>query len=142
MEAPWLERLRNGAVQTRRRPPLGLGGGRRPPRDARSTGRVRRSTVCKSRPSLPITPRGTGASTHGPAELGRGQRVRTDRRRAFDFRWMLHTLDEQGRDDFDSLALHAVSSLGLLTVRSGFTLYALRSRAVRSRRGARDSEAG
>ncbi len=79
-----------------------------------------------------------------PAEVGRVIRIRNGRWRAFDFLWMLHTMDYRGRDDFNNLVLRAFSILGLLTVASGFTLFWLTSRpyldrahrAARSRQGA------
>jgi len=74
-----------------------------------------------------------GATAYVPAELGRVVRVRNDRWRAFDFLWMLHTMDYQGRDDFNNLLLRAFSVFGLVTVLSGFTLFALTSPAVRRR---------
>jgi len=83
-----------------------------------------------------------GATAYVPAELGRVVRVRNDRWRVFDLLWMLHTMDYQGRDDFNNLVLRSFSVLGLVTVLSGFTLFALTSPAVRRRRAARVSQAG
>ncbi len=64
-----------------------------------------------------------------PAEKGQVLRVRTQEWRAFDFLWMLHTMDYEGRDDFNNLLLRAVSVLGLLTIFSGFLHFLLTSRA-------------
>ncbi|MGB2404568.1 MAG: hypothetical protein ACPIA1_04445, partial [Flavobacteriaceae bacterium] len=50
------------------------------------------------------------------------QRVRHTQWRWFDFLWMTHTMDYQGRDNFNTLLLRAFSLLGLITVLSGFTL--------------------
>jgi hypothetical protein len=68
------------------------------------------------------------------AELGQVIRIRNDRWRAFDFLWMLHTMDYRGRDDFNNLLLRFFSVLGLATVLSGLTLFVLTSRFVLSRR--------
>jgi hypothetical protein len=46
---------------------------------------------------------------------------------------MMHTMDYQGRDNFNNLVLRAFSVLGLVTVLSGFTLFALTSPVVRRR---------
>jgi hypothetical protein len=74
-----------------------------------------------------------GATAYVPAELGQVVRIRNDRWRAFDFLWMLHTMDYAGRDDFNNLALRAFSVLGLVTVGSGFLLFALTSPTLRRR---------
>ncbi|MCJ7754210.1 MAG: hypothetical protein MUP13_06575, partial [Thermoanaerobaculales bacterium] len=47
---------------------------------------------------------------------------RNDRWRLFDFLWMLHIMDYQTRDNFNTFLLQAVSALGLVTVLSGFIL--------------------
>ena len=41
----------------------------------------------------------------------------------FDFLWMTHTMDYQGRDNFNTIVLRAFSLLGLITVLSGFLLW-------------------
>jgi len=79
---------------------------------------------------------GEGATAYVPAELGQVVRVRNDRWRVFDFLWMLHTMDYAGRDDFNNVILRGFSILGLVTVGSGFVLFALTSPALR-RRGRR-----
>ncbi|MFV8838284.1 PepSY domain-containing protein [Salinimicrobium soli] len=43
--------------------------------------------------------------------------------RWFDFLWMTHTMDYEGRDDFNTLLLRSFSLLGLITVFSGFLLW-------------------
>jgi hypothetical protein len=53
------------------------------------------------------------------------QRVRHTNWRIFDFLWMFHTMDYQGRDNFNNWLLRIFSVFGLFTVFSGFTLYAL-----------------
>lgn len=51
--------------------------------------------------------------------------------RWFDFLWMTHTMDYQGRDDFNTLVLRAFSLLGLITVLSGFLLWFTSSPSIR-----------
>lgn len=51
--------------------------------------------------------------------------------RWFDFLWMTHTMDYQGRDDFNTFVLRAFSLLGLITVLSGFTLWYISSPTMR-----------
>lgn len=77
---------------------------------------------------------GEGATAYVAAELGEVRRIRNTRWRTFDFLWMLHTMDYRGRDDFNNVVLRAFSVLGLLTVLSGFTVFALTSPAIRRRR--------
>ena len=50
--------------------------------------------------------------------------------RWFDFLWMTHTMDYQGRDDFNTIVLRAFSLLGLITVLSGFLLWYVSSPSV------------
>ena len=54
---------------------------------------------------------------------GRFQTVRHRNWRWFDFLWMTHTMDYEGRDDFNNKILRAFSLLGLITVMSGFLLW-------------------
>ena len=56
---------------------------------------------------------------------------RNDRWRLFDFLWMLHIMDYQNRDNFNTLLLQAVSALGLVTVLSGFFLFSVTLRRLR-----------
>lgn len=51
--------------------------------------------------------------------------------RWFDFLWMTHTMDYEGRDDFNNLLLRSFSLLGLITVLSGFLLWFISSPTVR-----------
>ena len=64
-------------------------------------------------------------------ENGTFQTVRHRQWRWFDFLWMTHTMDYQGRDDFNTIVLRAFSLLGLITVLSGFTLWFISSPTVR-----------
>ncbi len=47
--------------------------------------------------------------------------------RWFDFLWVTHTMDYQGRDDFNNIILRSFSVLGLVTVLSGFVLWFISS---------------
>jgi len=71
------------------------------------------------------------ATVYVAAQLGTVQSVRTDPWRVFDLLWMLHTMDYQGRDDFNNGLLRAFSLLGLLTITSGFALYFVSSPGLR-----------
>lgn len=51
--------------------------------------------------------------------------------RWFDFLWMTHTMDYEGRDDFNNILLRAFSLLGLITVLSGFVLWYISSPTIR-----------
>ncbi|MEB8329546.1 PepSY domain-containing protein [Flavobacteriaceae bacterium KMM 6897] len=51
--------------------------------------------------------------------------------RWFDFLWMTHTMDYQGRDNFNNIILRAFSLMGLITVLSGFTLWFVTSPTIR-----------
>lgn len=62
---------------------------------------------------------------------GTFQKVRFRAWRWFDFLWMTHTMDYEGRDDFNNIVLRAFSLLGLITVLSGFVLWFVSSATVR-----------
>lgn len=68
------------------------------------------------------------------AERGKIEAVRTRNWRIFDFLWMLHTMDYNGRDDINNYVLRAFSILGLLTIASGFVLFGVSSPYLRNRR--------
>ena len=59
------------------------------------------------------------------------QTVRHRDWRWFDFLWMTHTMDYEGRDDFNNTVLRIFSLLGLITVMSGFSLWFVSSPAIR-----------
>ena len=65
------------------------------------------------------------------AKSGQFQRIRHQSWRWFDFLWMSHTMDYQGRDDFNNLLLRIFSLFGLFTVLSGFLLWATSSPTLR-----------
>jgi hypothetical protein len=62
---------------------------------------------------------------------GAFQTVRHRDWRWFDFLWMTHTMDYQGRDNFNTILLRAFSLLGLITVLSGFSLWFISSPTIR-----------
>ena len=62
---------------------------------------------------------------------GQFQTVRHRSWRWFDFLWMTHTMDYEGRDNFNNIVLRAFSILGLITVLSGFLLWYTSSLSVR-----------
>ncbi|MFL1894973.1 PepSY domain-containing protein [Aquimarina sp. 2-A2] len=62
---------------------------------------------------------------------GKFQTLRHRDWRFFDFLWMTHTMDYEGRDNFNTVILRAFSLLGLLTVLSGFLLWYISSPTVR-----------
>ena len=67
------------------------------------------------------------------AELGTVQKFRNDKWRVFDFLWMLHTMDYEGRDNFGNILLRAFSVFGLITVLSGFLLYFISSKRFKGK---------
>lgn len=75
----------------------------------------------------------SAATVYVAAEAGVVQRIRHRKWRIFDFLWMLHTMDYQGRDNFNNLLLRAFALFGLFTILSGFALFGLTSRPVRQR---------
>lgn len=62
---------------------------------------------------------------------GSFQTVRHRDWRWFDFLWMTHTMDYETRDDFNTTLLRSFSLLGLITVMSGFLLWAVSSPTLR-----------
>ena len=62
---------------------------------------------------------------------GKFQTVRHRSWRWFDFLWMTHTMDYEGRDNFNTTVLRAFSLLGLITVLSGFLLWYTSSASIR-----------
>jgi hypothetical protein len=65
------------------------------------------------------------------AELGTFQSIRHNQWRAFDFLWMLHTMDYKERDNLNNVLLKTFSIFGLITVLSGFLLYFISSRTLK-----------
>ena len=65
----------------------------------------------------------TNTTVYVASELGTVQKFRNNKWRAFDFLWMMHTMDYEGRDNFGNLLLRVFSIFGLITVISGFVLF-------------------
>lgn len=65
------------------------------------------------------------------AKDGSFQRIRHRSWRWFDFLWMTHTMDYQGRDNFNTILLRVFSLMGLITVSSGFLLWFVSSATIR-----------
>lgn len=62
---------------------------------------------------------------------GRFVTLRHERWRWFDFLWMLHTMDYEGRDNFNTFLLRFFSLFGLMTILSGFVLWFISSPTLR-----------
>ena len=85
------------------------------------------------------------ATAYVAAELGHVVRIRNDKWRAFDFLWMLHTMDYQGRDNFNNLALGApagTAARGWRVVGGGGLSAGVVRREPRARRGSAPPPAG
>lgn len=65
----------------------------------------------------------TNTTVYVAADRGEVTSFRNNKWRVFDFLWMLHTMDYQGRDNFGNLLLRLFSVVGLVTILSGFGLY-------------------
>lgn len=75
----------------------------------------------------------SGATLYVAAELGTVVRVRNRKLRAFDFLWMLHTMDYHGRDDFNNVVPSCIFRPGPGDRPLRLTLFVLTSRPVRNR---------
>ncbi len=64
---------------------------------------------------------------------GKVESFRTNKWRIFDFLWMLHTMDYNGRDNINNYILRAFSILGIATIFSGFVLFFITSPVFRKR---------
>lgn len=86
----------------------------------------------------------TGTVIYVSANRGVVTTRRNNRWRVFDFFWMLHTMDYQGRDNFNSWVLRSFSIFGVATVLSGYWLWwrtsRFRRRLRRSRQRPSDSK--
>ncbi len=75
-------------------------------------------------PAYAVTFNHAGNTTvYVAAELGTVQKFRNNKWRIFDFLWMMHTMDYQGRDNLSNWLLRAFSVFGLFTILSGFILF-------------------
>ncbi len=64
-------------------------------------------------------------------ESGEITSVRNNNWRRFDFLWMLHTMDYKSRDHITNWVLRIFSSLGIITILSGFFLFYLTSPSIK-----------
>ncbi|MEM7457274.1 MAG: peptidase M4, partial [Planctomycetota bacterium] len=84
----------------------------------------------------------TNPSIYISANRGTVTTRRNNQWRLFDFFWMLHTMDYQGRDNFNHWLLKGMSVFGMATVLSGFGLWVKTSRLFRgSRKRSRGGDA-
>jgi uncharacterized membrane protein YkoI len=67
-------------------------------------------------------------------ELGAVTKFRNEKWRIFDFLWMLHTMDYQSRDNLGNVLLRVFSIMGLCTIASGFLLFWLSRKRVKTER--------
>ena len=89
----------------------------------------------KPLPAFRITLSGKGNPVaYVDAKSGTFQSIRHTQWRWFDFLWMTHTMDYEGRDNFNTLLLRGFSLLGLITVLSGFALAFVTSTWVRRKK--------
>ena len=65
----------------------------------------------------------SGTVIYVSAHRGEVVTRRNNRWRMFDFFWMLHTMDYQGRDNFNSWLLRIMSAFGVLSVLTGYWLW-------------------
>ncbi len=66
-------------------------------------------------------------------EQGTVQKFRNNQWRLFDFLWMMHTMDYEGRDNFGNILLRVFSVFGLVTVLSGFVLFFMSAKWTKKR---------
>ncbi len=71
---------------------------------------------------------GEGTHVYVAANTGRITARRNDAWRRFDFFWMLHTMDYRDRDDFNHPLLIGAAAAAVITLASGFALWAIRLR--------------
>lgn len=83
-------------------------------------------------PAYAITFKNPDCTVYISTEKGTFQTIRHNQWRAFDFLWMFHTMDYAGRDDFNNWLLKILSAFGLLTVLSGFVLYVISSKTLKT----------
>lgn len=69
-----------------------------------------------------------GLTVYISAQTGQIGAFRTNKWRLFDFLWMLHTMDFDGRDNINNYLLRGFSVLGIITILSGFLLFFVSSK--------------
>lgn len=72
-----------------------------------------------------------GLTIYLSAQTGQIGAFRTNKWRVFDFLWMLHTMDFEGRDNINNYILRGFSVLGVITILSGFLLFFVSSRTLK-----------
>ena len=77
------------------------------------------------------------ATAYVAAETGEMLRIRHTQWRVFDFFWMLHTMDYQGRDNFNNWLIRFMSVFAMATILAGFVLFVGTSRPYRRWKGKR-----
>ena len=77
---------------------------------------------------------GSGTRVYVAERDGMVTKHRNGMWRAFDFLWMLHTMDYQARDDFNNPLLRGVAAMAIVAVLSGFLLWGRTSILLRRRR--------
>jgi uncharacterized iron-regulated membrane protein len=75
----------------------------------------------------------SGTRIYVSAEQGRVIARRNNAWRIFDFMWMLHIMDFENRDNFNTLLLQVLAVLGVITVLSGFVLWVMTTSLFRRR---------
>ncbi|TWI82623.1 hypothetical protein [Chitinophaga japonensis] len=84
-------------------------------------------------PAYAITFEHPSATTvYVASEWGTVQKFRNNKWRTFDLLWMLHTMDYESRDNISNILLRVFSVFGLVTVISGFVLYAISSKTLKN----------
>jgi uncharacterized iron-regulated membrane protein len=76
----------------------------------------------------------SGTRIYVSAEQGRVTARRNDAWRIFDFMWMLHIMDFEDRDNFNTLLLQLLAGLGVITIFTGFILWGMTTSLFRSRK--------
>ncbi len=76
----------------------------------------------------------TNTTVYVSANRGTVESFRNNKWRIFDFLWMGHTMGYQNRDDINNWLLRIFSIFGLVTVLSGFMLYAVSSPTFRKKK--------
>ncbi|RDV13119.1 hypothetical protein DXT99_21105 [Pontibacter diazotrophicus] len=84
----------------------------------------------------------TNTTVYVASERGEVTKFRNNKWRMFDFLWMLHTMDYQGRDNFGNLLLRLFSVVGMVTILSGFVLYFVSSKGNRRKAAAGTTRPG
>jgi len=72
-----------------------------------------------------------GVNAYVSAKDGSFQKIRHQSWRNFDFLWMMHTMDYDGRDNFNNWLLRIFSVIGLMTISLGFALFFYSSNTIR-----------